>query len=234
MGFRGFGGEFFGCADDRDDDGSQHRHGPYSDLAQDGHFVGSTPAVINGYGLFSPLGLCQNPGIQNVAPIGDTGTGGTIVYSVLEQMESLVGQVNGDSAAFCKPGWATSPLGRSQLRKTDLSGTAGQTGRYAWQAHQHLINNELVTCESVLGWQALSTNAVPSGLAQGGGTANLTLLLYGNWADVLINTWDSFAVLVNPWKQSADGSVLVSIFLDAASLLRRDLSFAQCAGWAAS
>jgi hypothetical protein len=80
----------------------------------------------------------------------------------------------------------------------------------------------------------MSTNAVPSGLAEGGGTANLTTILFGNWRDVIINTWDSYAVLVNPYTQSTNGTVTVSVFLDCASLLRRAASFAQCVGWAAS
>jgi HK97 family phage major capsid protein len=191
-------------------------------------------AVISGSGVHQPLGIASNPGITPVLPAGNTGTGGTINYTILEQMESVVGQQNGDSAAFCKPGWVTSPLGRSQLRKTDLSTVANLTGRYAWQAHQHVVNGEIVTCETVLGWQALSTNAMPSGLAQGGGTANLTGIIFGNWADVLINTWDSFAVMLNPFTQSTTGNVNASVFLDCASLLRRKASFASCAGWAAS
>jgi HK97 family phage major capsid protein len=191
-------------------------------------------AVISGSGVNQPLGIAVNPGITAVSPASDTGTGGVINYTILEQMESVVGQQNGDSAAWCKPGWITSPLGRSQLRKTDLSGTAGQTGRYAWQAHQHVINGEIVTCETVLGWQAVSTNAMPSGLSQGGGTANLTGIIHGNFADVLINIWDSFAILVNPFTQSTNGTVTASVFLDCASLLRRNASFASCAGWAAS
>jgi HK97 family phage major capsid protein len=191
-------------------------------------------AVIGGSGFNQPFGLASNAGITAVKPVGDTGTGGTIAYSVLEQMESLVGQQNGDSAAFCRPGWVTSPLGRSQLRNTDVSGTAGSTGRYGWQAKQHVIDGAVLTLESVLGWQAFSTNAMPSGLSQGGGTANLTGLLFGNWADVLINCWDSFAIRVNPFTQSSQGVVTASVFLDCASLLRRAASFTSCSGWAAS
>jgi HK97 family phage major capsid protein len=191
-------------------------------------------AVVSGSGIHQPLGLASNPGITAVSPASDTGTGGVISYTVLEEMESVVGQQNGDSAAFCKPGWVTSPLGRSQLRKTDLSTVANLTGRYAWQAHQHVINGEVCTLETVLGWHALSTNAMPSGLSQGGGTANLTGIIFGNWGDVIINTWDSFAVMLNPMTQSVNGSYTASVFLDCASLLRRNASFASCFGWAAS
>ncbi len=191
-------------------------------------------AVINGSNIFSPLGLCQNPALQSVQPIGDTGTGGTLAYSCLEELEAAVGESNGDSAAFCKLGFVTSPVGKSQLRKTDMSGTAGSTGRYPWHVKQHVINGELVDVETCLGWRAFATNSVPSGLSQGGGTANLTTILYGNWGDILINIWDSFAILVNPFQQSLNGTVQVSVFLDCASLLRRNNSFARCDGWAAS
>jgi HK97 family phage major capsid protein len=191
-------------------------------------------AVISGNGFNQPLGLSSNPAIAAVAPVGDVGQGGTINYTVLEQMESIVGQQNGDSAAFCRPGFVTSPLGRSTLRKVDVSGVAGSTGRYAWQAKQHVIDGEVITLESMLGWQALSTNGMPSGLSKGGGTANLTGLLYGNFADMIINCWDSFAILVNPFTQSSQGVVTASVFLDANSLLRRAASFCSCAGWAGS
>jgi HK97 family phage major capsid protein len=191
-------------------------------------------AVINGSNIFSPFGLCQNPALQSVQPIGDTGTGGTLAYSCLEELEAVVGESNGDSASFCRLGFVTSPVGKSQLRKTDMSGTAGSTGRYPWHVKQHVINGELVDVETCLGWRAFATNAVPSGLAQGGGTANLTTILYGNWGDILINIWDSFAILVSPFQQSLNGTVQVSVFLDCASLLRRNNSFARCDGWAAS
>jgi HK97 family phage major capsid protein len=191
-------------------------------------------AVISGNGFNQPLGLSSNPAITAVAPIGDVGQGGTINYTVLEEMESIVGQQNGDSAAFCRPGFVTSPLGRSTLRKVDVSGVAGSTGRYAWQAKQHVIDGEVITLESMLGWQALSTNGMPSGLSKGGGTANLTGLLYGNFADMIINCWDSFAILVNPFTQSSQGVVAASVFLDCNSLLRRTASFCSCAGWAGS
>jgi Phage capsid family len=97
-----------------------------------------------------------------------------------------------------------------------------------------VANGEVITVETILGWQALSTNSVPSRLVEGGGTANLATILFGNWRDVLINKWDSFAVLVNPFTRSTNGTVTVSVFLDCASLLLRDESFAQCVGWAAS
>jgi HK97 family phage major capsid protein len=191
-------------------------------------------AVIFGSGMYQPLGLARNPVIPSVAPASLGSTGGVMNYTILEQMESLVGQANGDSAADCRLGWITSVPGRSQLRKTDESTVANLTGRYAWKARQHVVNGEIVTSESILGWNAMSTNSVPSGFAMGGGTANLTTILFGNWREVLINTWDSFAVLVNPYAQSVDGTIKASVFLDAASLLRRAASFARCAGWAAS
>ena len=163
------------------------------------------------------------------------GLGGAIAYADLVEVEATVGQNNGDAPADCKLGWVTSPAGRKVLRTCDLGG-ATVTGRYAWKAHSHVVDNAIVTREEMLGWPALSTCSVPGNL----NSSDYTTLALGNWNDVIINLWDGFdfnampATVVNPFLQSVNGAVRVSCFVDADVLLVRPGSFCLCAGWAAA
>lgn len=70
-----------------------------------------------------------------------------------------------------------------------------------------------------------STN-VPSNLTKGTGT-NLSALIYGNWADLLIGYWSAFDLLVNPFETAAfeKGNVSVRAMLTADIQLRYVESF---------
>jgi hypothetical protein len=52
------------------------------------------------------------------------------------------------------------------------------------------------------GFPAASTNLVPSNLAKGTGT-DLSALIFGNFADLLLGYWSELDVLVNPYESTA-------------------------------
>jgi hypothetical protein len=83
--------------------------------------------------------------------------------------------------------------------------------------------------ETLLGWPSASTTNCPANLTQGSG-ANLTTLAFGNWRDLIVNLFSHPDVLVNPYRQSVDGNVRVSVFQDADVLLMRGGSFCLMPG----
>ena len=192
-----------------------------------------TAAVSGAGGSSQPTGLLTNVGLPTVTPAA--GLGGAIAYADLVQVENVVGMNNGDAPGDCKLGWVTSPQGRKALRKCDLGG-ATVTGRYAWKAHTHVVDNERVIVEEMLGWPALSTCAVPANL----NASNYTQLGFGNWNDVIINLWGGFDLdvvpdaLVDPFLQSTTGVVRIAVFMDCDVALLRGGSFCTCSGFAAA
>ena len=67
---------------------------------------------------------------------------------------------------------------------------------------------------------------VPSNLTKGSGT-NLSALIYGNWADLLIGYWSAFDLLVNPFEATAypKGNVSVRAMLTCDVAVRYAESF---------
>ncbi len=71
------------------------------------------------------------------------------------------------------------------------------------------------------------TNQVPGNLTKGTGT-NLSAVIYGAWADLIIAYWSGVDILVNPYHQdvASKGGVLVHAFLDCDVNVRHPESFA--------
>lgn len=60
------------------------------------------------------------------------------------------------------------------------------------------------------GERAEFSSNVPSNLTKGSGT-NLSAVIYGNWADLLIGYWSAFDFLVNPYESTAYAKGNVSV-----------------------
>lgn len=71
------------------------------------------------------------------------------------------------------------------------------------------------------------SNQVPANLTKGTGT-NLSAILYGAWADLLIAYWSGVDILVNPYHPdvASKGGVIVHSFLDCDIAVRHIESFA--------
>ena len=174
-------------------------------------------AALNGPGnSFQPLGLLQNAGITTVLATADVGNGGAVALADLVSLEETVGAVDGDAAADSRMGFITSPQLRSKLRRTPRGAT--DVGITLWDRGN-----------TILDYPAFTSTSVPSNVTRGTGST-LSCLLYGNFGDLVINLFTAVDVIVNPFRQSIDGTVRVSAFLDVDVMPRHSGSFAKLVG----
>ena len=75
------------------------------------------------------------------------------------------------------------------------------------------------------GYRAGITNAVPSNLTKGAGT-DLSAILFGNFADLLIGMWGGLDLTVDPYSGSTSGTVRVVALQDVDVAIRHAESFA--------
>lgn len=183
--------------------------------------IGSVAVAIDAAGLNGsgnsnePLGLFQMPGIPTVVFSADSGNGGAPDYPTLCQMESIIGQACADSPETARLGWVTTPQGRSKLRRTPSLGST-YTGLPCWECRDGR--------ESMLGWPAASTTNAPGGITKESGTA-LSALLFGNFNDLVVQLFPAVDIIVNPYLQSLNGVVRLTIYQDADIMPLRAISF---------
>jgi HK97 family phage major capsid protein len=169
-----------------------------------------------------PLGAFLQSKFQAITLAADSGNGGKPAYTDIVSAEELLGQINGDSPMDARVGFVTSPQGRSALRRTDLGGTT-VTGKFVWKCHPMLIDGEIRSVESVLGYPAVATGSVPANVSKGSGTG-LSMAAIGNWADHLTVLFGPLQLIVNPYQQTSagnPGTIGVSIFQDVDTQFRR-------------
>jgi hypothetical protein len=165
-----------------------------------------------GSASFQPLGLFDvGMGVPEVA-VGPTG--GPMTRAILTEMERTVSAASGDSGEVVSLGWITSPAGRKKLRNTDAS--SANAARWLWEDGGSIL-------DSPAQW----TTAVPSNWTKSTGTA-LTGLLFGNFAELIINLFTAVDVVINPYQESAGGACRISAFLDADVKPRHLESFCRC------
>jgi site-specific DNA-cytosine methylase len=67
---------------------------------------------------------------------------------------------------------------------------------------------------------------VPGNLTKSTGT-NLSALLFGNWADLIIGEWRGLDILADPYSQSATGTVRITAIHTVDILVRHAASFCK-------
>ena len=127
-----------------------------------------------------------------------------------------MGAADGDAAADAGMAFVCSPQLRSKLRRTPRGAT--DAGINLWDRGK-----------TILDYPAFTTTSVPANITRGSGTS-LSCLLYGNFADLVINLFTVLDVVVNPFLQSVSGIVRVSAFLDIDVMPRHNGSFAKLVG----
>jgi HK97 family phage major capsid protein len=164
--------------------------------------------ALNGSGAAGqPRGVLQTAGIGSV-PIGTNG--GPLTWEAIVDLETAVGNANADTPTSA---YITNAALRGRMKKTaQINATTGQP---IW------MNNE------VNGYQAIASNQVPRNLTKGSGT-NLSALLFGNFADLLIGMWGGLDLLVDPFTGGAAGTVRTIAMQDVDVAVRRVASFAAC------
>ena len=140
-------------------------------------------AAINGSGTPpTPRGVLNVTGIGSVA-IGDNG--GAPLY---QHLIALIKELAVDNADMGTLGFLTNPAIRAKLQVSPLD--AG-SGLFTWPYGS----------EQLLGYKAAITTQVPSNLTKGNGT-DLSAIMFGNWADMLIGQWGGLDLIVDPYTQA--------------------------------
>ena len=163
-------------------------------------------AAINGTGLSNqPSGL-----LTLITPSVAGGTDGLApTWAHIVELESDVSVANADIGTLS---YLTNAKVRGKLKGT--SKVSGQNG-FVWEGGDTPLN----------GYRAAVTNGVPSNLTKGSGT-NLSAIIYGNFADLLIGMWGSLDLMVDPYSLSTSGTVRVVALQDVDVAVRHAESFA--------
>lgn len=175
-------------------------------------------AAINGSGSSSePEGILQVTGVGAV--IG--GTDGAA--PTLDHMIDLKKAVSIDNADVATAGFLTTPQVEAALAKlTD------DQGNYILNPYSRVTLNPFgneTNRALIAGRQFYTSTNVPSDLTKGSGT-DLSAIIYGNFADLLIGMWGSLEVLVDPYSDFAKGSVGVRALQSVDIAVRHPESFA--------
>ncbi len=168
--------------------------------------IGIDYAALNGPGTGgSPKGVLQTSGIGSVA-IGVNG--GAMIWDNWVDLETAVAAANADVSTMT---YITNAAQRGKAKKSvQLANTVGMP---IW------ANDE------VNGYRAIASNQVPSNLTKGSGT-NLSAVLFGNFADLIIGMWGGLDMIVDPYTSSTTGTTRYVALQDVDVALRRLASFA--------
>lgn len=136
--------------------------------------------------------------------------GGAPDWDSVVDLETAVSVANADVGTLA---YLTNAKVRGKLKKTFVDGPG--TGERVWQKGSEPLN----------GYRAAVTNAVPSNIAKGTGS-NLSALIFGNFADLVIGMWGGLDLMVDPYTHSTTGTVRVTALQDVDVGVRNIESFA--------
>ncbi len=169
--------------------------------------LGIQQAAINGTGAAN-----QPSGIMTLAAATSLGTNGAALdWAKVVALETLVASANADGGSM---GYLTNAKVRGALKTTFMDGPG--SGMRIWQPGDS---------NPVNGYSATVTNAIPSNGTKGTGT-NLSTLIFGNFADLVIGQWGTLDLMVDPYTGSTAGTVRVVALQDVDIAMRRTESFA--------
>ncbi len=154
-----------------------------------------------------PTGLLATVGIP-VKALGANGL--AITRADVLAIEAAVGNANADAGASVSLGWAGSPNARQAMRTIEVS-TGG--GRFLWGDDGRILE-----------YPAVASTHLPSNLAKGSGTG-LSALVYGNFADLLVNAFGAIDVLIDAYTFSPSGTARITVFLDVDVAVKHVESF---------
>jgi len=163
-------------------------------------------AAINGTGASNqPSGL-----LTLITPSVAGGTDGLApTWAHMVELETDVSVANADVGTLS---YLTNAKVRGKLKGTPK--VSGQNG-FIWEGGDTPVN----------GYRAAVTNGVPSNLTKGTGT-NLSAVIFGNFADLLIGMWGTLDLMVDPYSNSTSGTVRVVALQDVDVAVRHAESFA--------
>jgi len=158
-----------------------------------------------------PTGILNTSGIGAVA-IGDNGGAPTWTHIV-----SLWKEVAIDNADYGATAYLTNAKVIGKLAVTEK---ATNTAKFIVEKFP---GPDGIT--EIAGARCGVSNQVPSNLTKGSGT-NLSAIIFGNFADLIIAMWGGLDVLVDPYTGSASGTVRIVVYQDVDIGIRHPESFA--------
>jgi len=174
--------------------------------------LGIDKAALSGAtGGDNPAGVLYSPGVA-VVELGANADVPT--HAKIVELESKIAAANADIGNLV---YITNAAGRGKLKTTKID--AG-SGLMLWQNG----NNG----EGMLnGYRAIASNQIPCNLTKGTHTtADLSALIFGNWADLVIGEWGILDLNVDTSVNSLAGGIRVIALQDVDIALRRAESFA--------
>lgn len=164
-------------------------------------------AAVAGTGAGAqPTGILNTPGVP-VVPIATNG--GPLTT---DAVADLAGAVQDANAAGATTGFLTNTKVKRAASKLKDA------------------NNNPFGLEVVFGGQRTEfSNVVPGNLTKGTGT-NLSAVIYGTWADLMIGLWSELDILVNPYESVAysKGNVSIRAMMTVDLAVRHPESFSVC------
>lgn len=170
-------------------------------------------AAIHGSGSSNqPRGVINTSGIGAVA----MGTNGAAI--TIDALIDLETALAGANAAAGNLAYLTNYKVVGALKK--LKATSGE---YLWTDFQNAGRSG--TPGEINGYAVARSNQVSSSLTKGSGT-NLSAILFGNWADLIIGMWGGLDLLVDPYTGGAAGTVRIRVLQSVDVAVRHPESFA--------
>ena len=162
-------------------------------------------AIFNGTGADGqPLGILANTGIGSVA---GGANGAALSWANIVALESTVGASNG---LFGRLAYVTNSKVAGHMKSTP------QVSGYP----RYLMEDGRTN-----GFAVEVTNAIPSNLKKGTGTA-LSAMIFGNFEEVLVPQWGGLDMIVDPYSSKAKGVVEVTAIAYHDVCVRRPACFA--------
>jgi HK97 family phage major capsid protein len=169
----------------------------------------------SGYPTNQPIGVVNQ---TNVAHPAISASGGKLSYAKLVELEERVAESNADIGTLA---YLTNARVRGAL-KTTLK--ADSVSGYLWEGAMGDGDG------MVNGYRCAVSNVVPGNLSKGasGATkANLSVLLFGNFSDIIIGEWSVLDMMVNPYGPGSDaGTIRIRALQDIDVAVRHPQSFA--------
>lgn len=155
-----------------------------------------------------PRGVLNQTGIGSV--VGGT-NGAAPTWENIVQLETEVAVDNADIGSL---GYLANAKVRGKLKTTKVDDGSGM---FVW--------DRMSPNTPLNGYRAAISNQVPGNLTKGTGT-DLSAILFGNWADLVMGLWGGLDLLVDPFTGASSGKVRVVAFQSVDFALRHAESFA--------
>ena len=151
--------------------------------------------ALNGGGSNEPSGIIQTSGIGSVA----IGTNGGAI--TLDKVLDLKQTVAVDNADVANCAFVTNTVVENALSKLKDGNSAYHLNPYAGSIGQQQLANR----------SFMVTNNVPSNLTKGSSSGVCSAMIYGNFSDLLIGTFGTTEILVDPYSAMQTGVTAVRI-----------------------